>query len=338
MSREFLLLVQESAYKTPATAVVWPTGSATAFYIRMDGSNAFTMRPRPVMVTVPYGGGLAVDAFRVADKLECKGKLTTKLYAGPLSEFLLGWAAKQINTGQTSPWTTTEIAGDLASVAIYHGIARSDGTIKRRVYLGCKVDSWDLDVSENSTIATLSLDITGSTPQGNQFDASNDPNSSVFPAPTDAQMPTTGTTGPYVFTHASGGLLIGTARTQFSSVKIASRNVLAKRFWANRFLGLQRWVGRSTTLDAVNFYAPTPDDRTSYEGIAGLTVAGGYTGTDASFTLNNGTHTIVFDLKNNSVFTNVEDQTPLNDLYMQATTLTNQWDPASGVDFTVAFT
>ena len=67
-------------------------------------------------------------------------------------------------------------------------------------------------------------------------------------------------------------------------------------------------------------------------------MAGGYTGTDASFTLNNGTHTIVFDLKNNSVFTNVEDQTPLNDLYMQSTTLTNQWDPASGTDFTVAFT
>ena len=337
MSREFLMLVQESAYKTPATAVVWPTGSATAFYIRMDGSNGFTMRPRPVMVTVPYGGGLAVDAFRVADKLECKGKLTTKLYAGPLSQFLLGWAAQQVTAGG-APWTTTEIVGDLASVAIYHAIQRSDGTIKRRVYLGCKVDSWDLDISEQGTIATLSLDITGSTPQGNQFDASSDPNSTVFPAPTDAQMPTTGTTGPYVFTHASGGLLIGTARTQFSSVKISSRNVLAKRFWANRFLGMQRWVGRSTTLDAVNFYAPTPDDRTSYEGVAGLTVAGGYTGTDASFTLNNGTHTIVFDLKNNSVFTNVEDQTPLNDLYMQSTTLTNQWDPATGVDFTVAFT
>ena len=123
MSREFLFLVEESAYKTPATAVVWPTSSATAFYIRMDGSNAFTMRPRPVIVPVPYGGGYATDAFRVADKLECKGHLTTKLYAGPVSQFLLSWAAMPINTGQTSPWTTTEIATDLASVSIYHGIA-----------------------------------------------------------------------------------------------------------------------------------------------------------------------------------------------------------------------
>ena len=70
----------------------------------------------------------------------------------------------------------------------------------------------------------------------------------------------------------------------------------------------------------------------------GLTTGGGYTGTDASFTLNNGTHTVVIDLKNNSVFTAVEDKTPLDDLYMQTTTLTNQYDPASSTDFTVAFT
>ena len=128
MLREFLMLVQESAYKTPATAVVWPTGSATAFYIRMDGSNAFTMRPRPVMVTVPYGGGLAVDAFRVADKLECKGKLTTKLYAGPLSEFLLGWAAKQINTGQTSPGQRLRL---LATWPVWRSTTRSKGWTAR---------------------------------------------------------------------------------------------------------------------------------------------------------------------------------------------------------------
>ena len=197
MSREFLFLVQESAYKTPVSSpVVWPTASANAFYIRLDGANVFTMRPRPVMVAVPYGGGVAIDAFRVSDKIECKGRLVTKLYAGPLSQFLLQWGSLQVNTAQTSPWTTTEPAGDLASVAIYHAITRSDGSIKRRVYLGCKVDGWDIDVSEEGTIATLSMDISGSTPQGNQFDSSTDPTSATFPAPTDAQMPTGGLTGP----------------------------------------------------------------------------------------------------------------------------------------------
>ena len=228
--------------------------------------------------------------------------------------------------------------GDLASVAIYHGIARSDGTIKRRVYLGCKVDSWTLDVSEGSTLATLSLEISGSTPQGNQFDSSVDPTSGTFPAPTDAQLPNVGTTGPYTFVHASGGLTIGTARTQFSTVKLSSRNVLARRFWANRFINLMRFVGRSTTLEMQNFYVPTPDDRTDYEGILGFNTTAGYTGTTATFVLNNGTHTATFNLETNSVITSLEDQLPLNDLYTQITTITNQWDAVNSADMTLAFT
>ncbi len=338
MSREFLLLVQESAYKTPVSSpVVWPTASANAFYIRLDGANVFTMRPRPVMVAVPYGGGVAIDAFRVSDKIECKGRLVTKLYAGPLSQFLLQWGSQQINSGQTSPWTTTEPAGDLASVACYHAITRSDGSIKRRVYLGCKVDGWDIDVSEEGTIATLSMDISGSTPQGNQFDLSTDPSATTFPAPADAQMPTGGLTGPYVFVHASGGLTIGSARTQFQSLKLASKNVLARRFWANRFINLMRFVGRSTTLEAINFYAPSPDDRTSYEGLLGFNTGAGYTGSTCTFELNNGTHSVTFNLETNSVITTFEDQLPLNDLYTQAMTITNQWDPANSADLTMTF-
>ncbi len=343
MSREFLLLVQESAYKTPvATPIYWPTASANAFYIRLDGANVFSMRPRPVMVAVPYGGGVAIDAFRVADKLECKGRLVTKLYAGPLSQFLLQWAAQQINTGQTSPWTTTEPAGDLASVAIYHAIMRSDGTIKRRVYLGTKVDGWDLDVSEDGTIATLSMDLSASTPQGNQFDSSIDPTAGTFPAPTDSpnQYPGPGVTGPYVFTHASGGLTIGSARTQFQSIKLSVKNQIARRFWANRFVNLMRFVGRATTLEAVNFYAPSPDDRTDYEGLLGFQTTGTvpYSSTAVTFELNNGTHSVTFGLNNNSVFTTFEDQLPLNDLYTQTMTITNQWDPTAGSDLALTFT
>ena len=127
MSREFLFLVQESAYKTPVATPVVGRLLANAFYIRLDGANVFTMRPRPVMVAVPYGGGVAIDAFRVSDKIECKGRLVTKLYAGPLSQFLLQWGGQQINTARP-PWTTTEPAGDLASVS---SITRSRGPTAR---------------------------------------------------------------------------------------------------------------------------------------------------------------------------------------------------------------
>ena len=322
MAREFLYLVQESAYKTP---VATPVVGTSAFYIRLDGANAFTMRPRPVVVAVPYGGGMATDAFRVADKMECKGRLVCKLYAGALSQFLLQWAAQPINAAQTSPWTTTEPAGDLVSVSCYHAVTRSDGSVKRRVYLGTKVDGWSIEVSEDGTIATLSMDLSASTPQGNQFDSSTDPTATTFPAPTDPQLPT----NPYVFMHASGNLTVGTSRTQFQSVKISCKNQVARRFWAYRFVNLMRFVGRSTTLEAVNSYAPTPDDRTSYEGLTTET---------SSFALNNGTHSITINMNTASVITRFEDQLPLNDLFTQTMTITNQWDCTAGSDLTMSFT
>ena len=322
MAREFLYLVQESAYKTPVGSPVVGTSS---FYVRLDGSNAFTMRPRPVMVEVPYGGGVAITRFRVSDKLECKGRLQCKLYAGALSKFLMQWAAQTINAGQTTPWTTTEPAGDLASVAVYHAIQRSDGTYKRRVYLGTKVDSWSVEVSEDSTIATITLELSASTPQGNQFDSSTDPTAGTFAAPTDAQLPN----NPYVFIHAASGLTIGSSRTSFSSVRIGAKNVLARRYWANRFVQLMRYVGRSTTLEATQFYLATPDDRTSYEGLTSLTT---------SLALSNGTNSITWTLNSTNPFTSLEDQLPLNDLYLQAGTIANEWDDTAGNDFTLAFT
>src|ERR1700751_1661300 len=101
MAREFLLIVQESTYLTPvATPVVWtttlPYNTATACYIRLDEGNAFAMRPRPQEVEIPYGGGLAIGAYRVADKLECRGNLRCKLTAG-IAPFLLGWASTRVD-------------------------------------------------------------------------------------------------------------------------------------------------------------------------------------------------------------------------------------------------
>ncbi len=336
MSREYLCIVPESAFGTPAAAtpsVATPyTYNANAttpncFYARLDGGNAFSMRPRPVMVAVPYGGGVAIDAFRVSDKTALTGKLAVKLYSGAavaagtpgLGGFLLSWAAQQVNAAQTAPWTTTEPPGDLASCSIYHavqyGIPTSYSTPYRiRAYSGCKVDAWDIDVSEDGTIATLSLDITGSQPAG------TDPTQVQFPPPTEVEVPI----NPYVFTQST--LSIGGSRTQYQSVKISGRNVLAKRFWNQKYVQLQRLVGRSTTIEAVNFYRQVPyvgasnDDRTTYESLTVQTV---------SFALTNTYHSITATLNTANVITTLEDQLALNDLYTEAITATNQWDPAA---------
>jgi hypothetical protein len=329
-SREFLMIVKESAYKTPMSSpVVWTTATsygianADAYYIRLPGDNQFTVRPRPVIVTTPYGGGVAVDAYRVSDKQECKGQLTTQLSIAQ-APFLLSWAGVKMSGG-TSPWTSTEPAGDLASCAIYHGIVEFDGTIKRRVYLGCKVDSWSVACSMDSTIATLTLQLSGSTPQGNQFDSSTDPSGTVFPIPSDNNLPS----DPYEFIHTGSGVTIGgTARTAITEVTIGVQNHLARSYYNNRFIQYLRMVGRKTTVQSRLQYTSAVDDRTHYEGVASETV---------SIEFNNGTHNFTMSLNAQNVYDPLEDDLKLADTYWQTMTSNNQWDPTAGSDFTLAF-
>lgn len=328
--REFLMVVEESAYKTPAASpVVWTTSTsyglanAGAYYVRLDGGNAFTMRPKPVRVSVPYGGGVAVPGYSVSDKQEVKGRLQMKLSVSQ-APFWLSWALQRINTGQTAPWTTTEPAGDLASCSVYHAIQRSDGTFKRRVYLGTKVDALGLAISEDSTVATLSLDLSASTPQGNQFDSSADPSGTVFPAPADNYFPA----DPFVWIHTGGLVTIaGSARAAITSLDIQVKNMLARSFYNNRYIQLLRWMGRTSTIATKLLYQASPDDRTAYEG---LTAAG------VSVGMNNGAHGFVLNFNAQNVMDPFEDDLPLDNLYWQSNTENNQWDPTAGSDFTLS--
>jgi hypothetical protein len=330
-SREFLMVVQESAWKTPvATPTVWTTSTsyglanAQAYYARLAGDNQFTMRPRPMgIVRTPYGGGVAVDAFAVADKMACTGQLTMPLCVGQ-APFWLSWAGARI-VGGTSPWTTTEPVGDLASCSVYHGIIEFNGTVKRRVYLGCKVDSWTISCSEASTIATLTLQISGSTPQGNQFDSSSDPTSGTFAIPSDSDLPV----DPYEWIHTSGGLTIGgSARAAITELTVTSNNVLARSFYNNRFVQYLRFMGRKTTVQSKLQYVSSPDDRTNYEALA----------TEAlSIEFNNGTHSFTMDCKSTNIYDPFEDDLKLADTYYQSQTSGNMWDVTAGTDFSLAF-
>jgi hypothetical protein len=330
--REFLYIVQESAYKTPAASpTVWTTATTyglanfSAAYVRLDGGNAFTMRPRPTgTVTVPYGGGLDIPAYMTSDKQEVKGKLDLILTVGQ-APFWLSWALQKTN-GSTVPWTTSIAANDLASCSVYHAITRSDNSIKRRVYLGTKVDSATLTVSSESTIAKLSLELSCSTPQGNQFDSSVDPTAGTFPAPADNNFPV----DPYVFINAGGTSYVtigGAVRTQFTELKFHCQNNLARRWFANRYLQILTLLGRKTTLATKLLYpASGQDDRTLYEGLNSESV---------SIDLNNGTHGFTLGLNAQNVFTPFEDDLPLNDLFMQSSTEINMWDASAGSDFTL---
>jgi hypothetical protein len=333
-SREFVMVVEESAYKTPvSTPVTWNTGTsyglanAQAYCPRLDGDNAMTMRPRPVMVQTMYGGGIAVPAAQTSDKIACTGQLRMKLSLLQ-TPFWLSWAGVQINTAQTAPWTTTLLPGNLASCSLYHGVMRADGTIKRRVYLGTQVTGWTLTVSEASTVCTLVLDLVASTPQGNAFDSSTDPTSGVFPVPPDNTLPTDW----HTFINLGGASFVtfgGAVRTQFTEMTITSRNVLSQWFYANRFLNTSEMFGRTTTIASRNAYPPSSqDDRTHYEGTTSESV---------SVEMNNGTHGFTLTANAQNVFTTFEDDLSMPARYFQSATSINQWDASVGSDFTLTF-
>ena len=246
--REWVYIVQESAWQTPMTSpAAWTTSSTFglsnfgAAYVRLDGGNKFTMRARPVgTVTTPCGNGFDVPAYMTSDKQEVKGQLTLQLTVGQSPMWLSWWLSRMV--GGTAPWTSTILAGDLASCSVYHAITRSDGTIKRTVYLGTKVDSGTLSVSEGSTIVTLALNLSAATKQGNQFDSSADPDGTILPAPADNNFPV----DPYVFINAGGSSYItfaGAVRTQFTELTLSVQNELARKYFANRYLQLLTFLG-----------------------------------------------------------------------------------------------
>jgi hypothetical protein len=321
MAREFLWIIKESAYKTPMGS---PVAGTDSIYLRLDGGNAFRMRPKPLQRPIMYGGGFAVPAFTVSDQIECKGTLQTKLYAAQ-AHLLLDWAGTRINAAQTAPWTTTEPAGDLASCSVYHAIQRSDGTYKRRVYLGTKVTGGSIECRREAPVATLRLDLQASTPQGNQFDSSSDPSSTAFPAPAETAYPS----DPYLFLHTAGNLSIGGARTLYSAVKIDFANKLDARFFENRFVNLIRFLGRESMLTAKLYYKPTPDDRTLFEGLAAQTL---------SLAFNNGTHSATFTFNAQNVYKDLNDDLPLDQVYEQEIQVSNHFDPVAAADWSVAFT
>lgn len=318
-AREFLMIVIESAYKTAKTT---PAAGTEAIYIRLDGSNSFAMRPKPIQTQVAYGGGVAINAFTVSDQIECKGQLQTKLYASQ-AKFLLDWAATRINTGQTAPWTTTEPAGDLASCSVYHAIMRSDGTYKRRLYKGVKVNSGSVEISRDGKIATLSLELQASTPEGNAFDSSTDPNSTIFPAPAETAYPT----DPYLFIHTAGNFTLGSSRTQFSSFKVAWTNAMDPRWFEFRFVNIHRFLGRSSTLEAELYYKPSPDDRASFEGL---------TAQSLSLEMDNGVKSTTFTFNAQNVIQDLDDDLPIDKVYSQKIVVANYWDPSATSDWSVA--
>ncbi len=183
MIREYVQLTQEDAFGVPVAA---PTRGVDQICIRLPGPNQQTMRPNPVTIEVPYGGGFNIIRDSVSDKTELKGTLTTPLFYSQ-AKFLLGWALER-NTG-TAPWVTAEPLQQFASVTLDHAIMDDTGAWKRKRYTGVKADGFHFTMSDEAQYATVAVDILGGTYQGNTFDSSADPTGTDGPDPGGCRFP-----------------------------------------------------------------------------------------------------------------------------------------------------
>jgi hypothetical protein len=321
---EALMLVKESAL---GTVMATPVAGTDSIYIRLTDDNSFGIMPKPQTVTVPYGGGQAIDAEMLSDFTECTGNLSTLLYPTQ-ALFILSWALARINAGQTSPWTTTERPGDLASVSCYHAYMMNDGTIKRQRYAGTKVTSLRLEASRGDTRWKCTLGLTAQKNIGNPVDASADPDATEFPLPGDADLPV----GPYLFTHSSGGLLLGTGsgtvRSQYESLALNVANTIDARPFESRWVQVMEWHGRRSTLDVELRLKVTPDDKTAYEALTAQT---------CKLTLTQGARSVVLDYKGANKLGNLDRNLPLNKVATRRLTIANLYSSAAGtdIDFTV---
>lgn len=328
-AREFLMIVQETAYGTPVAVASRVIGT-NAFYLRLSDANSFTMQSAPVVGQIMYGGGLATPACSFSDQVTCTGQLSGILYAGPYAKMIADWGLTQINSGRTTPWTTTDAAGvmpptDLASVSIYHAIQRSDGTLDRRLYTGVKVLSGSVSTSSQDRLAKFSLQIQGIRDDMNAAGVIAHPDATEFPEPTETDMPC----GPYLFSHTSGKLKIGTARTMYDSISIAWTSAMAPKWFESKYVQLNKFCGRNTKLSANLYMKATPDDLAALQAL---------TKQDVELTFDNGTHTLKFDLNTNNLFATLGRDLPLNSTYAWNATVQNYYDSSTSSDIVVSST
>ncbi len=322
--RSFIQITQESSYGTATAA---PVRGTNQIVIRLDGANAYTMRPKPIAIDIPVGGGVTNIGATVSDKQELKGTLKAKLCYSQAA-LLLGWSVQNINSGQTTPWVTTEPAGDLASCTVDFAVWQDDvATYKRERHTGVKVTGGSIRTGEDMQVVELDLNLTGSTYQGNSFDGSVDPTAIVFPVPA-----ATDYANDFVlFGHSTGALVIGASRLHYSNLAIDWQNSIDARFFASRFLQRMRYMGRKAGLEADVVLESTPGDRSTYEQLSALSAC------TVTFT-NSVPHSVEFNFNSNSRFESLTDDLSNEKIYYRKLKVMDRWDYTAGSDVAVTIT
>jgi hypothetical protein len=333
-SRRAVAAFIESSYGTTKST---PTLNTDYFFLRLNQQVAFEAEFNPQRQDISYGGGRVTAATEYADVALAPFKLSTFLYPGLHSSLMLHWCTTLINSGRTTPWTTTDSgsvmpAGDLASMTFYRMFQNPDGTYAREKWLGCKAHDWSLSFAEGATGRPLVLSVSGMgikcVPNSFISGDTTAPTDTEFPDPAETDYPT----GPWLFSHlvgSTGTVKIASARTQIASLKISGKNTMSPRTYEQKVLVMDRFHGREVTADIELRYKPSPTDIISWQARTVL---------DSEFKLDNGTNTLKLDMNGQNRFTSFERSEPDGDEYGRKMTLKNFYDPAVSGDLVVTYT
>lgn len=335
-AREILYMVEETSFGTTKTS---PSLGTHACYQRLDRDNTFGVIEQVPKIAIPYGGGVAIRAESVNDMAFVQGSFSFILYPGIFSAHLLKWALTPINSGRTTPWTTTDSAGvmpvgDLASMCFYHAILQEDGaTYTRTRYAGCKCQDITITAAAqgDARVWRVSGTLVGQRPVGNAWDSSSDPDATEFPLPAETNYPT----GPYTFGHlATGSATVtlgsssGTNRAATcAAASLTVRNQLDIAHFTSRFPARINYFGRDVTAQFGLLYKVSPDDRASHRALTAQTV---------TLKIDNGVNSLQFALNGNNVIEPWARDLRNANIYMQQISYANQWSPGAAND--LAFT
>jgi hypothetical protein len=278
-ARHSVMLLEEEVYGTPKLTTGAPT-TARYHYERLDSYTSPMMVVSRNKVDIPRGDGLAGRGMvKALPGGTVTGQLRTVVCWSTV-ERLLGWCGVLINSGKTAPWTVDsgQTVGDLASLSLYEGYERDDGTMKLRAAYGCKVSNWTLSCSRDSPLLMLSADWIGQKPLENDTMGgadTSDPTTTEFPAPS----ATSYATDPILFDDLddtgslTGFFKIASDRTNIMSVSVEVSNALAAYRGQSAWLEKLRHFGaRDVSVRSRMLLKASPDDRTSYESQTALDV------------------------------------------------------------------
>jgi hypothetical protein len=299
MPREFLRVTPEAV---PGTF----DAAGAHSLIDLDQANAYTLRPKPVVVDIRTAGGNNLRAFRVGRKETLNGNLNWLLHGSHAALFV--------------DWCCATPAGTLPSYTVDHCLMMEDpaSTLVYSRTLGVYVAQAAVAASEANQVVRATLQLVGS----NVATITT----TDFPTPVPADF----ANDPVLtFEDATGGLVLGGGpRLDIENFDLTIKNMIDVKFFLGKYPLKLRYCGRDVDWTSrLQFASTVPRDALTNQ-----------TQIAASITFDNGTNSLSFDMHSKNYFTDVADQIDHGKVFLQQISMQAFVDPVAGTELTATAT